>query len=102
MPTPTIQVIIVDSAGVRQTFNAEHVEFDNGSGCIDIRPGKPAFCRDFDGGMLRLDDGTSVTTLNVTRGMASLTGNEVNVVCERATTLPLEPTLSPIATHFPN
>jgi hypothetical protein len=86
MSQPTIQVTIVDAAGVQRTFAVGHVDLDCGSGCIDIRPGKPAFCRGFEHGVLNLDDGDSVTTVNITRGMASLTGNAVNVICERATT----------------
>lgn len=85
MSTPPIQVTIVDAAGVQQTFSVTRVELDCGSGCIEIRPGKPAFCRGFDHCVLTLDDETTVTTLNVTRGMASLTGNVVQVICEGAT-----------------
>lgn len=84
MSQPTIQVTIVDAAGVQRTFAVGRVDLDCGSGCIDIRPGKPAFCRGFEHGVLKLDDGTSVTTLTVLRGMASLTGDAVNVICESA------------------
>lgn len=84
MPQASIQVTIVDAAGVQQTFHAGRVELDCGCGCLDIRSGRPSFCRDFDRGVLTLDDGATVTTLNVTRGMASLTGNAVNVICESA------------------
>ncbi len=84
MPTPAIQVTIVDAAGVQQTFKAGRVDLDCGCGCIDIRPGKPAFCRGFDHGVLTLDEGTSVTTIRVTQGMASLAGDAVNVICESA------------------
>lgn len=102
MSKPTIQVTIVDSAGVQQTFRAGHVDLDCGnSGSIDIRPGKPAFCRDFESGVLTLDDGDSVTTLNVVHGMASLSGDTVNVVCEKATARPPEAPLSPPAIPLP-
>lgn len=84
MSQPTIQVTIVDATGVQRTFDVGHVDLDCGGGCIDIRPGKPAFCRGFDHGVLKLDDGTSVTTLKVIRGMASLNGDAVNVICESA------------------
>lgn len=102
MSKPTIKVTIVDSAGVQQTFRAAHVDLDCGSsGSIDIRPGKPAFCRDFESGVLTLDDGESVTTLNVVHGMASLSGDTVNVVCEQAISrFGEEPPLPP-ATHLP-
>ena len=85
MSKPVIQVTISDSAGVQQTFTVRHVELHCGCGCIDIRPGQPAFCRGFDHGVLTLDDGTTVTTLDVTKGMASLAGNVVQVICEHAT-----------------
>jgi hypothetical protein len=85
MSTPTIHVTIVDSAGERQSFRAGHVDLDWGCGSIDLRPGKPAFCRGFHEGVMTLDDGISVKTLNLINGMAALTGDAVHVVCERAT-----------------
>lgn len=84
MSTPTIHVTIVDSAGERQTFRAGHVDLDWGCGSIDIRPDKPAFCRGFHHGVMTLDNGISVKTLNLINGMASLTGDAVHVICERA------------------
>jgi len=101
MSKPTIQVTIVDSAGVQQTFHAGHVDLDCGCGSIDIQPGKPAFCRDFERGVLTLDDGDTVTTLNVTHGMASLSGNTVHVVCEHAIARSPEAPLSPPAIPLP-
>ncbi len=101
MSKPTIQVTIVDAAGVQQTFRAGHIGLDCGNGSIDIQPGKPAFCRDFVSGVLTLDDGVTVTKLNVTHGMASLSGNTVHVVCEQAIARPLEEPLSPPAITFP-
>ncbi len=83
MSQPTIQVTIVDATGVQRTFDVGHVDLDCGGGCIDIRPGKPAFCRGFDSGVLTLDDGLDLTILEVINGMASLSGDAVHVVCER-------------------
>ena len=80
-----IEVVIVDSAGSQQTFCAGHVLLDCGCGCIDIRPGGPAFCRGFEHGTLTVDDGSQLTTVKITRGMASLTGDAVHVTCEAAT-----------------
>ena len=84
MSLPTLQVTIVDSADVCQTFQAQHVEFDCDSGHIVVQPGNPDFCQGFVRGVLRIEDGLSVTRLNVTEGLASLVGNTMNVVCGRA------------------
>lgn len=86
MSTPTINVTIVDSAGVRQVFEVEHLEIDCGGGSVDIRPGKPAFCRGFEHGVFTLDEGGKITTLVVKHGMASLAGDAIHVVCEQAVT----------------
>ena len=88
MSVPAIQVTVLDSSGIRQRFSAGLVELDCGGGLIEIRPGGPAFCRGFEHGVLVLDDGDSVTTLDILGGMASLTGDAVHVICERATPLP--------------
>ena len=84
MSLPTLQVTIVDSADVCQTFQAQHVEFDCDSGHIVVQPGNPDFCQGFVRGVLRIEDGLSVTRLNVSEGLASLVGNAMNVVCGRA------------------
>lgn len=102
MPKTTVQVTIVDTAGAQRTFEVGHVGLDCGCGCIDIRPGKPAFCRGFDHGILTLDDGTDFTTLKIVNGMASLSGNAVHVVCERVTdTTPRSFSPSPTVNPFP-
>jgi len=102
MHPPTIQVTIVDSAGVQQTFQVGHLDLDCGSGgCIDVRPGKPAFCRGFERGVLTLDDGTSITTLTVTHGRASLTGDAVHVICEQAVAQSVAGPHSPDASPLP-
>ena len=88
MDSPTIQVNIVDSHGTRQTFKVQRVGLDCGAGLIEIRPDEPAFCRGFDRGILTLDVGDTVTTVNITGGMASLTGHAVHVVCEKAVRTP--------------
>lgn len=95
MSVPAIQVTVLDSSGVRQRFSAGLVELDCGGGRIEIRPGGPAFCRGFEHGVLVLDDGASVTALDILGGMASLNGDAVHVVCERATPLPPQGTTAP-------
>lgn len=98
---PTIDVTIVDSAGDRQTFRATHLDLECDCGRIDIRPGKPAFCRGFDRGVLTLDDGISVKTVNVISGMAALMGDAVHVICERLFTLPSEEAMARAEQEFP-
>ena len=101
MSQPTIHVTIVDAAGTQRTFEVRRTELDCGMGCIDIRPGKPAFCRGFDHGVLTLDDGAEVTTLKITNGMASLTGDAVHVICEQVSDATLEAFPSPLANNSP-
>lgn len=101
MSTPTIHVVVVDAAGVRQVFEVGLVDLDCGCGSIDIRPGKPAFCRGFDHGVLTLDEGGKITTLDVTHGMASLEGDAIHVVCEQAATTLPEASISPEAIPCP-
>ena len=84
MESHTIEVNIVDSLGTKQTFRVERLGLDCGSGLIEIRPDGPAFCRGFDRGVLTLDAGDTVTTMAITGGMASLTGQSVHVICEKA------------------
>ena len=92
MPEESIAVTIVDATGAKRSFLVGRMGLDCGVGHLDIRPGKPAFCRGFDLGVLTLDDGQSVTTLQLKHAMASLADNAVSIICEAADTLlPAEP-----------
>ena len=82
---PQIQINIVDAQGVQQTFRAGRVDLDCGCGCINLRAGGPAFCRGFEHGDLTIDDGETVTKVNITRGMASIACDAVQITCEAAT-----------------
>ncbi|MDZ4289137.1 MAG: hypothetical protein U0984_14320, partial [Prosthecobacter sp.] len=101
MSSPAINVTIVDALGFQQTFSVRHLELDCGSGSIDIRPGKPAFCRDFDQAALTLDEDAKVTLLKLIHGTASLTGAAVHVICERVETVKPQAPISPKANPCP-
>jgi hypothetical protein len=96
MPEESIAVTIVDASGAKRSFKADRMGLDCGVGHLDVRPGKPAFCRGFEQGVLTLDDGQIVTTLRLKHGMASLNGNAVSIICEAADVLSTtEPFLPP-------
>jgi len=102
MSALTLQVTIVDAAGVQQTYHADRLDLDCGCGCLDIRPGRPAFCRGFEHGMLTLDEGGEITMLKVLHGMASLAGDAIHVICEKAVSSPPASPISLTAIPLPD
>ena len=102
MSFPPLKVTIVDAAGVQQTFHADRLDLDCGCGCLDIRPGRPAFCRGFEQGVMTLDEGGKITTLKVLHGMASLAQDAIHVLCEEAVAALQTPPFSPMADPIPD
>lgn len=100
MSTPALQVTIVDSTGSHQRFDVEHVQFDFGSGSIDIQPGRQPFCRRFEKGVMTLSGGIPATALKLITGMASLMGHSLSVRCRRVIAQQPEEALSPEAVGF--
>ena len=88
MSSATLKVTVVDASGVQQMFHPERLDLDCGCGCLDIRPGRPAFCRGFEHGVMTLDEGGKIITLKVLHGMASLAGDVIHVLCEEASPPP--------------
>ncbi len=101
MSSVPLKVTIVDAAGVQQTFHADRLDLDCGCGCLDIRPGRPAFCRGFEQAVMTLDEGGKITTLKVLHGMASLAQDAIHVLCEEAYPKKTPP-LSPLAKPLPD
>jgi hypothetical protein len=99
MSLPTLKVTIVDAAGGQQTYQPHRLNLD--CGCLDIRPGRPAYCRGFEHGMMTLDEGGRITTLKVAHGMASLAGDAIHVLCEQVVSTPQTTRSSLTAISFP-
>jgi hypothetical protein len=97
MKPDRIHVVITDSKGYRREVEVSAASLDCGCGCVSMRPGRPAYCRPFDNGVLHLEADGEIINLQIQQGTAALTANSLQVLCERAT----EVSPSCVAKSFP-